>query len=496
MNIRFWCNPLGNHRVDAPKASAILVILMVALLSSLSCAKRTQQSKAELPKKVINVRDLGAKGDGRSDDYDALQAAAVAVCQSPGATLLFPEGTYRIDRYRITGGPQENKVQNIRFVGCKGNTITGVKAKIDVKGDFRRDADRQEADYAISYADSVVPFEILQSSGFRIIGFEIDGNVEKMSRDPKVAVGGAAGILTIKSQDYFIEDVTVRGFGGDGIRLGEDSQSSDEGAHLLNVTSTHNARQGLAIINVHGADVVNSVFSDNGRTGGYGSHAPAAGVTIEPVRYTTEQDPTGGVTFDKCRFEDNIGPQFLGGRPDLVDSLTIKNSYIKSMLPDSNATAFISDAKVSLVQGNVFDIAAGHSVALAGYSPGLYGSLSHVTYSKNTFNLGDNKGLVPPLQPAPIQLVGNNIRIESRQKDPTLLRLDYLELVENNSIFEANSGYSGVHPTVLYEKGNGTIRNNQYQTNRTDPGYFDVYYGPSVVASGEVFRDLANFKRH
>jgi hypothetical protein len=494
--IGFRRAPRDSNRLNVPRMFTLFALVTVALLSSLSCARQTDQSRTEIPKKIINVKDFGAKGDGRSDDYDALQAAATAVCQSPSATLLFPEGTYRIDRYRITGGPRENKVQNVRFIGCKGNTITGVKAKIEVDGDFRRGADKKEDSYSISYADSVVPFEMIQSSGFRIIGFEIAGNVEKMSRDPNVAVGGAAGILTIKSRDYFIEDVTVRGFAGDGIRLGEDSQSADEGAHLLNVTSTHNARQGLAIINVRGADVVNSVFSNNGRTGGYGSHAPAAGVTIEPVRYASEQDPAGGITFDKCRFEENIGPQFLAGRPDLVDSLTIKNSYIKSTLPDTNATAFISDAKVGLVQGSVFDIASGHGVALAGYSPSLYGSISRLIYSKNTFNLGDNKGLIAPLQPAPIELVGNNIRVESGKKDPTLLRLDYLKLAENNTIFEANRGYSDVHPTILYEKGNGTIRNNRYETDRTEPGYFDVYYGPGVVASGEIFHNLANFKRY
>lgn len=496
MNIRFRRLPSVSDHLHVPSVSVLLALLSVGLLSSLSCASHTEKSRAAAPTKILNVKDFGAKGDGKSDDYDALQAAASALCQSPGATLLFPEGTYRIGRYRMTGGPKENKVQNIRYVGCRGNTVTGVKAKIELDSDFRRRADKKEDSYSISYADSVTPFEMVQSSGFRIVGFEIAGNVEKLSRDPDVAVGGAAGILTIKCRDYFIEDVTVRGFGGDGIRLGEDNQSADQGVHLVNVTSTYNARQGLAIINVRGADVVNSVFSNNGRTGTYGSHAPAAGVAIEPVRYAPDQDPTGGITFDKCRFEENIGPQFLSGRSDLVDSLTIMNSYIKATLPDTDATAFLSGAQTGLVQGSTFDIAAGHGVALAGYSPTLYGSISRIRYSRNTFNLGDNKGLIPPLQPAPIELVENNIHVDSRTKDPTLLRLDYLKLVEGNSIFEANSGYSGVHPTILYEKGSATIRNNKYETDRTEPGYFDVYYGQDVVTSGEIFRHPASFKPH
>jgi hypothetical protein len=494
------------HPLHAKSCYIVFAVVALGVLTSTGCARKVKEAKdkrqvqgstaAPTSNKTLNVKDFGAKGDGIADDYDALQAAGSALCRSAGATLVFPEGTYLINRKKIGAGPSQNSVQNVRYVGCQGSTITGVRATIEVRGDFRRRADKNEGSYAISYTDSVIPFEMIDSSGFRIIGFDIEGDVEKMSRDPKVAVGSAAGVSTTRCQNYFIENVTVRGVAGDGIRLGDDSQSSDTRVHVVNVSSTQNARQGLAIINVRGADVVNSVFSNNGRTGAYGSHAPAAGVAIDPVRYTSHEDPTGGITFDKCRFEETLGSQFLSERPDLVDSLTIKNSYVTSTLPDTRATAFISTAKVGTVQGSTFDVSARHSVALAGYSPDLYRSLSRLVYRNNTFHLGDNKGLIAPLQPAPIEFVANNIRVESEQRDSTLLRLDYLKLAENNFIFEANSGYSGVHPTILYEKGNETIRNNTYDTDRTEQGYFDVYYGPDVVVSGEIFRNADHFKRY
>jgi hypothetical protein len=489
-------SPRTTNRLNVRRISAALACLSVSLLSILGCNENSAEPKTEAPAKVLNVKDFGAKGDGRSDDYDALQAAASALCHTPNATLLFPEGTYRIARYRVEGGPKENQVQNIRYVGCNGNTISGVKATIEVEGGFRRRADKRQDRSLLSYADSVVPFEIVRSSGFRIVGFQLVGNVDKMSRDPDVALGGAAGILTMKCRDYFIEDLTVRGFGGDGIRLGEDSQSADQGVHLVNVTSTHNARQGLMIVNVRGAEIMNSMFSENGRTGAYGSYPPAAGVAIEPVANASGHDPSGDITFERCRFEENLGPQFLAERPDLVDSITVSNSYVKSTLPDASATAFMSTPKNGIVRGNTFDVAAGRGVALAGYSPDLYATIKSLLYSKNNFNLGDNKGLIAPVQPAPVELVGNNVRVENRTKDPSLLRLDYLKLFESNTVFEANSGYSGLHPTILYEKGNETIRNNTYETDRTGPGYFDVYYGHDVVASGEIFQNPANFKRY
>jgi len=490
--------PPGILDIFRDKRTAVLFAFVAAgILSSISCIPETASKVTEIPKKTINVKDFGAKGDGIADDYDALQAAASAVCQSPGASLLFPEGTYRINRYRITGGPKQNNVQNIRYIGCTGTTISGIRAKIEVTGDFHRPADYKKDGTSFSYVTSVIPFEMINSSGFRIIGFQLAGNVEKMSRDPKVVEGSASGILTTNCQDYFIEDVSVHSFSADGITLGGNSELADQRVHLLNVTSTHNARQGLALIQVRGGDVMNSVFSGNGRTGAYGSHAPAAGVAVEPVRYPPQENVfTGAITFDKCRFEENVGPQFLSGRPEAVDSLTIKDSYIKSTLPDTSDTAFMSVPKVGLVVGSTFEIAAGHSVALAVYRPEQYGNISRLAYNKNTFELGDNKGIIAPLQAAPVELVGNNIKIESRTADRSLLRLDYLTLVENNYIFEANSGYSGVHYTVLYEKGNATVRNNKYDTDRSNPGYFDVYYGPEIVTAGDTFPHPANFQPH
>ncbi|HEY5541631.1 MAG TPA: right-handed parallel beta-helix repeat-containing protein [Candidatus Binatia bacterium] len=49
---------------------------------------------AERPGKVINVRDFGAKGDGRSDDTKPIQAAIDAAAQD--ATIKFPAGDYSV----------------------------------------------------------------------------------------------------------------------------------------------------------------------------------------------------------------------------------------------------------------------------------------------------------------------------------------------------------------------------------------------------------------
>ena len=56
----------------------------------------------------FNVRDFGAKGDGRSDDTAAVRKAADAAIKAQknvydNRSLYFPPGTYRLDG-QITNG--------------------------------------------------------------------------------------------------------------------------------------------------------------------------------------------------------------------------------------------------------------------------------------------------------------------------------------------------------------------------------------------------------
>ncbi|KAF5179740.1 Exopolygalacturonase [Thalictrum thalictroides] len=61
---------------------------------------------------TYNVKDFGAKGDGKTDDCKAIQAAWLAACKCTGSPkVLIPSGTY------LTGPVQF-------FGACKGTTIT------------------------------------------------------------------------------------------------------------------------------------------------------------------------------------------------------------------------------------------------------------------------------------------------------------------------------------------------------------------------------------
>ena len=54
---------------------------------------------------VVNVRDCGARGDGRTDDRAAIQSAIDALAAKDGGVLRMPRGTYLLDSYRPATHP-------------------------------------------------------------------------------------------------------------------------------------------------------------------------------------------------------------------------------------------------------------------------------------------------------------------------------------------------------------------------------------------------------
>ena len=82
----------------------------LALLLGTVCygQKRMSQSAAASGascESVYNVRDFGAKGDGKADDTKAIQSALDHAIDHGGGTVYFPNGRYRLatmqENYRV-----------------------------------------------------------------------------------------------------------------------------------------------------------------------------------------------------------------------------------------------------------------------------------------------------------------------------------------------------------------------------------------------------------
>jgi len=264
---------------------------------------------------IVNVKEVGAKGDGRTDDYDAIQKAAAQINRAGGGTLVFPPGRYLLNRIAITKGPAPNGNKPITFSRCNGLRVQGAGAVIEVKGDFHRGQDVILGGRPVSYSSSIIPFDMDRCSNFSIEGFELVGNAQKMTKASDVLEGTCHGIRTSGCSDYTLKDLNIHHFATDGLYLGGGT-IADRGAKVERVKCARNGRQGMSLIHIQNATILDSTFEDTGRTeGAYGGHAPQAGVDVEPDAAPPKVDVnTGQITFKHCTFRNNLGHQFVAAK--------------------------------------------------------------------------------------------------------------------------------------------------------------------------------------
>lgn len=254
---------------------------------------------------------FGAVGDGVADDYDAFVRLVAAVNLARGGSVaLSPGRTYYFNRYRTEANP----TANITFDKCDGLTLDGNGAIIAVKGDFQRD--RQS-----TRSLSGLVFEDCRNVMLR--NLQLTGNVGRMNRVMTLKEPPSHGLIFGGCSEVVIDGVTARHFAGDGlyIRQGLRPNASNISAACRRFTVRNsqflfNARQGLSVIQLRGGRFDNCDFSHTGYVapemrGPYGSHAPSAGVDIEPNHSPATVRPvdvlTGDLEFENCRMVGNRG---------------------------------------------------------------------------------------------------------------------------------------------------------------------------------------------
>jgi polygalacturonase len=79
--------------VKIQKLIALSLALFILLAPS-AFAQATSEQSASLPSAFYNVRNFGARGDGRALDTDAINRAIDAAAAQGGGTVFFPAGTY------------------------------------------------------------------------------------------------------------------------------------------------------------------------------------------------------------------------------------------------------------------------------------------------------------------------------------------------------------------------------------------------------------------
>ncbi|WP_240804903.1 right-handed parallel beta-helix repeat-containing protein [Cupriavidus oxalaticus] len=320
---------------------------------------------------VRSALAYGLKGDGVTDEYTAFQRIAADISNRKfdrRMIVYFPAGTYYINRFVRESGADANKNKHIRYADASNFSLIGCTgAVISVKGDFHMPNDTTlNTPWWYSHTQQLNPFMMERSSNFRVSGFEVNGNVDKMTRQAPAGGKGIAesdsfGMLTSAARNYEVSHMKIHHFASDGILVGA-SHTADDGGRFHDIEVYNNARQGVSVIQAINLKFTHSIFRDTGFTdGAYPSHAPSAGVDVEPnwAPDTGASARTGNIVFENCRFANNRGSQFVtGGNGHTVENIRISNSEIIGR-PGGFEFVVIMSVPEGIIENSYIDTATG-----------------------------------------------------------------------------------------------------------------------------------------
>lgn len=247
------------------KRLVVATCLLAPLCTDPSIAD-TGCAKAPASSLVVNVRQKGAKGDGRTDDTAALQAALDKVAGT-GGTVLVPDGTYMVDAV----GERQLKIKNDTTLKLSSGATLKAIPNNSIK-------------YAV--------LTVAGSSNVTVTGGTLEGD-----RARHTGQGGEWGYgisIGDGAKNVTVSGVTSKEMWGDGFIV-----NGALGVAFCSVTADHNRRQGLSVIDVDGLDVTSSVFSNTQGT------RPMAGIDLEP---DTEKQRVTNVRIRNSKFLNNKGP--------------------------------------------------------------------------------------------------------------------------------------------------------------------------------------------
>ena len=241
---------------------------------------------------MVNVRDKGAKGDGKTNDTAAIQRAIDAV-GGTGGTVYVPDGVYM-----VTG---------------VGSEQLELRSKMTFKL-----ADRAILKLIPNDAKKYSVLRIREASDVTVVGGTLQG--DRAQHKTKKGEWGMGIFIGRDAEHVTIVGVTARDMWGDGLYV---SGATD--IALCSVVATHNRRQGLSIIAATRLLVTNSIFQDTRGT------RPSAGIDIEP---DGPEEKVSHVRIERSKFIDNSGGGIIiAGKKGKVANVQIRHNVFEGSRP-------------------------------------------------------------------------------------------------------------------------------------------------------------------
>lgn len=251
-------------------------------------------AKAPASQLTVNVRNKGAKGDGRTDDTAAIQRAIDEV-GGTGGTALVPDGTYMVN----ANGPKRLHLKSrMTLMLSPGATLKAIP-----NGEIE---------------SSVL--KIAGVANVTVIGGTLEGD-----REQHQGTSGEYGMgirIELGAEHITISGVTAKNMWGDGFFV-----EAVKDVTLCSVVADHNRRQGLSVIEADGLLVTNSVFKNTRGT------RPSAGIDLEPDR---ETQTITNVRISYSKFLDNAGAGILiSGRKGAhnISNVEITSNFFRGAMP-------------------------------------------------------------------------------------------------------------------------------------------------------------------
>lgn len=306
---------------------------------------------------TINVKNYGAVGDGRTNDYPYLKAAVSALNTKKNGILFFPKGNYYIQNYIS----KENEISDIVFDNCDQISIIGEGAKITVNGAIYRKADHITHNGKYKYSDTktVMPILLRNCQNVTITGIEIDGQVNKIKNAPGIAEAPGHLIGIYGSKNVTLENLSLHHAMCDGLYIAHSANRTSENIQAKNVVVSNCGRQGMSIVGLLKGSFFDCVFKDTGLTDGdFDGFLPKAGVDIEPGTVDAKVE---SILFVKCTFANNLGTQFAVSAPDRTNDIVLNNCYIDAQTSHVTAQVIltaknivISNCEINCGSGSIY----------------------------------------------------------------------------------------------------------------------------------------------
>lgn len=264
---------------------------------------QTETQLENITYKRVNVRDYGAKGDGVTDDSQAI-IEAISALDINGSILEFPSGVYLHGDGVTTGLSYESETLNgqliplrtqsadvgrdIRFLfnSFKNLTIIGNNSTIvsnELNGETRNNA----------------IFHFQNCENLKVYDIKLDGNIETRKPilgdyDDGTGKIWRSNLNVLTCRNVYFKNVTSTHSMLDGI-IAFSYNSDNSYNHVYEeCVCNYNYRQGLTLSSVNDVDVIRGEYSHNATI--YGT-LPKSGIDVEADADSSLNTNITGVTF-------------------------------------------------------------------------------------------------------------------------------------------------------------------------------------------------------